>query len=330
MEKEKLDMKGRSSLDQGAPKVVLAATDFSATASRAVRWAAGLARSTGASLELVHVVPPLQEGLEVSLPQDVTSMLVEAAKHRLEGIAEDLLEAGAAPRLHVLAGRPVEQILELSESRRPLVLVVGTRGLSGMRHLLLGSTAERLVQRSRQPVLCIHPEDRTVPDSVTRILVPTDFSADAEHAARAALELFGLHPGAARLTLFHAHQLLQDFGVYGYDPGGVFLNSRELLGRTAARRLEERAVELRQRGLEVDTVIREGSAAEEIVAEVASGAYDVIAMGTRGRGGLRHLVLGSVAERVVQRAACPVLTVRLSSAAAPVAEDEEAGALDVA
>ena len=70
------------------------------------------------------------------------------------------------------------------------------------------------------------------------------------------------------------------------------------------------AEELRQQGFEVATLAREGFPPEVILGEAEAAGADLIAMGTHGRTGLAHLVLGSTAERVVQRANCPVLTVR--------------------
>ena len=67
---------------------------------------------------------------------------------------------------------------------------------------------------------------------------------------------------------------------------------------------------LRQRGLEVEILVREGYPATVIEDEARSIGADLIVIGTRGQGGIKHLLLGSVAERVVQKAPCPVLTVK--------------------
>ena len=74
--------------------------------------------------------------------------------------------------------------------------------------------------------------------------------------------------------------------------------------------LERTAAPLRQQGFEVETEVREGDPATVIIELATERDADLIAMGTRGRTGLPHILLGSVAERVVQHAACPVLTVR--------------------
>jgi nucleotide-binding universal stress UspA family protein len=78
----------------------------------------------------------------------------------------------------------------------------------------------------------------------------------------------------------------------------------------AERQLADLREELRKRGLEVETAVCEGYAATVIVEEAATRAVDLIVIGTHGLSGLKHMLLGSIAERVVQKAPCPVLTVK--------------------
>jgi nucleotide-binding universal stress UspA family protein len=75
--------------------------------------------------------------------------------------------------------------------------------------------------------------------------------------------------------------------------------------------------ELAARGIEVETVVREGYPATVIEEEAARLGADLIVIGTRGLSGLKHLLLGSIAERVVQKAPCPVLTVKIPAANEP-------------
>ena len=82
----------------------------------------------------------------------------------------------------------------------------------------------------------------------------------------------------------------------------------------AEEQLAEHAAPLRARGLAVDTAVCEGYAATVIVEEAARRDADLIVIGTHGLSGLKHLLLGSIAERVVQKAPCPVLTVKSGKA----------------
>ena len=174
-------------------------------------------------------------------------------------------------------------------------------------HLLLGSTAERVVQHAHCPVLTVHPGDADKHRPLNTILVPTDFSKDAETAYFAALNLLGKE-SVTKVVLLHVYHLPYEYTAYGTIPTSLDY-FRDVEG-AAEDRLVVLAQELRQQGYEVDTRAREGFPPEVILGEADEVGADLIAMGTHGRTGLAHLVLGSTAERVVQRAKCPVLTVR--------------------
>ncbi len=137
------------------------------------------------------------------------------------------------------------------------------------------------------------------------ILVPFDFSACAGRAFDQALELAGRYGG--RLTLLHAFQLNEQ--VYPYS--AILTHERVEDAREAATRA---LAEWRDRadagGVEVDVRVAPGMPSETIVAVAQEIAADLIVMGTHGRTGLGHVMLGSVAERTLRAAPCPVLTVR--------------------
>jgi len=82
----------------------------------------------------------------------------------------------------------------------------------------------------------------------------------------------------------------------------------------AEQSLNRHAEDLRRRGLNVDAVVREGYAATAIVDEAAAQNADLVVIGTHGLSGIKHMLLGSIAERVVQKAPCPVLTVKAPEA----------------
>ncbi|HET9361292.1 MAG TPA: universal stress protein [Vicinamibacterales bacterium] len=143
----------------------------------------------------------------------------------------------------------------------------------------------------------------------TRILVPTDFSPASEAALAAAMELadrFG-----ASIHLLH---VLEDpystsayaTEVYGFLPPGL----RETWQENAEKRLD--ALLPRERGTRSagSCAVVFGSPARAIVDHAHGAGIDLIVMGTHGRSGVAHLLLGSVAERVVRTATCPVMTVR--------------------
>jgi nucleotide-binding universal stress UspA family protein len=186
--------------------------------------------------------------------------------------------------------------------------VLGTRGLTGLQHLFLGSTAQRVVQHAKCPVLTVHPGDVDQHRQIRTVLVPTDFSRDAELSTSVALDLLSKQPGETTLVLLHVYHLPFEYTAYGTIPTS-FDYFKDVEG-AAEDRLRELAEPLASEGLSVKTVAREGYPPEVIIGEAEACGADLIALGTHGRSGLTHLLLGSTAERVVQHASCPVLTVR--------------------
>lgn len=292
---------------------VVAATDFSPTAARATAWAVKIARAYGAHLTLAHAVdqPIPSPGYTTIWGADGGAALQQAARERLLREAEAIAVDGVEMHTRLLAGIPAPAILDLVRELDADLLVAGTRGLSGLRHMLLGSTAERLVQGAPCPVLTTHGEPASNPPR--RVLVPTDFTAATQEVIRVVRGLFGeglanVGGGIEKLVLLHAYHLPIEYSAYGTSAvSPAFLEE----GRVRAEAgLQEVAASPELEGLEVETVARAGYAVETILELVDELEIDLIAMGTAGRSGAAHFFLGSAAERVVQRASCPVLTLR--------------------
>lgn len=145
-----------------------------------------------------------------------------------------------------------------------------------------------------------------MPIDIRTILVPIDFSPNAAAVLEWAAHLAEEHE--CPLVLLHAYHLPVDFQQLegAYLPPDFWTQVKN----DAAVNLERHAEPLRARGLRVETVLREGYPASVIEEEAETRNVDLIVIGTRGHTGLKHLLLGSVAERVVQKAPCAVLTVK--------------------
>ncbi|HEY2742999.1 MAG TPA: universal stress protein [Polyangia bacterium] len=141
---------------------------------------------------------------------------------------------------------------------------------------------------------------------IRHILVPTDFSDGSLQAFETALEM--ARDSGARLTLFHVHHV----------PASVFPDVILPIAPEMMRNVEhsvdiilERWCErARAAGVVADRRTTFGATHEEICAAAEELGVDLIVIGTHGRGGISHVLLGSVAEKVVRKAPCPVLTVR--------------------
>jgi nucleotide-binding universal stress UspA family protein len=292
------------------PRSILVATDFSDTAEAAIAWAIEIARPHRARIRLVHglMMPIAVPDYLPTAPPDFGDELRRAALARLDESAGKVAAAGVEADVDLRVGIPSQVILEAQKETAPDLIVIGTSGITGLTHLLLGSTAERVVQRATCPVLTIHPDDAGHHRPIRTVVVPTDFSEDAGRALVTANALLRRLERDLRLVLVHAYHLPIEYTAYGPIPTSV--NYLHDVGADAEAKLGELAAEFAGEGLAVDTVCREGYAPDVIVAEATARNADLIAMGTHGRSGLAHLLLGSTAERVVQKAPCPVMTVR--------------------
>jgi nucleotide-binding universal stress UspA family protein len=145
-----------------------------------------------------------------------------------------------------------------------------------------------------------------------KILVPTDFSPYAHEALGTAADLAGRYDAA--ITIVHAYEPV----AYTLPEGYVMLNPQQhadVLTEFSKSLAAAKSTALAAGARSVETEQLQGIAASEIVERARSGGFDLIVMGTHGRKGLSHVVLGSVAERVLRHAPCPVLVVKAAESA---------------
>jgi nucleotide-binding universal stress UspA family protein len=286
---------------------ILVATDFSPHAQRALEHAARFAELFDASLELLTSawLPPMVSSDAVPLnvaaatiPQSFIEATRERSQAQLEELAEPLRHAGLIVDCVVTMESPSTAIAARAEEAGADLIALGTRGLSGLKHVVLGSIAERTARTAKCPVLTVH-EDAAAPGALRKLLVPTDFSENAERALELAKTIAAR--AGARLVLQHACHVpvSLESDVWSLD-APVF----EGLENEARQRLGEIGT-----GLETEIAVSRGIPDVEIVEQARASAADLIVIGTRGRTGLAHLVLGSTAERVIRRAPVPVISV---------------------
>jgi len=322
-----------------AVRSVLCASDFSPTAGLALDHAEALARRHRAKLVLAHVVEPWPTTLypPLSVPDDSERLMRDAATQRLRALAGPLTASGLEIETRVVTGAPGREIVELARALGSDAIVLGTHGRTGPAHVLFGSTAEHVVRRSPVPVLTVHPRDRKPGDRIARIVVPTDLSRGAEEAVEALGRLFpaqvpaqaptpaptpvAARPSApaVRIVLVHVDELARYFEPYGEEvvPGAFSAEARRV---EVDHALADAAEGLRRAGFEVDPrVISTGTPARVVCDLARSEQADLIVLGTHGHSALLNLLMGRTAQRIVQHAPCPVLTVRASDRPVPPA-----------
>jgi len=289
------------------PSRILVATDFSTTADAAETLAFRLARSLDAELHVVHVRVILEDPLMAEEHQLEVERLVAST----DGAGKRALAEGRTDHdeltVHTHLVRSIsaaEAITEVASDQACDLVVMGTHGRRGIKHLLLGSVAEHVVRSVRVPVVTVRPDCRLFSDQPSRMLVAHDFSdqsADAVRVAGAWARTFG-----SEITLLHVVEpvVYPEFYTFNLASDDILTRSRD----RATEVLDAAAEELLD-GLPVNTSVVIGRAADTILSEAESGDFDLVVMGTRGLSELEQLVLGSVAEAVLRRCPVPLLTV---------------------
>ena len=298
---------------------ILCAVDLSECSHVALSQALLFARTLEAQLDVLHAyyvpenIRPDLQVWQAGASRAIWQIAEQRARSELDGF---LARHGANIRqrvdLHLLHKDPTSAIVDFAAEHGSTLIVMGTHGRSGPSRWVIGSVAERVVRMAPCPVL-------TVPESARharvvnlgRILVAVDFSDCSRRALERAAELASAF--AARLYVVHAWQVpvfVSPDAMVGESPRQLQTLAR-LAEQEAQSNLSSFVDEARKDGVPVDaTRLLTGEPANAIVLEAGQANYDMVVLGTHGRTGVKHLVLGSVAEKVVRRASRPVMTVR--------------------
>jgi nucleotide-binding universal stress UspA family protein len=302
---------------------ILVPVDYSTGSAEALRTAAALRRgetpfAPGAALDVVRA-------LDLSAPSwlgeeapRALALLRDREGERLRAFTAEVLGHGVAEvSTSVLDGEPRAAIPARAEGAA--LVVIGATGRLSARELVPGGVAEAVVRRSSAPVLTVKwfpalaalGEGRDL--AMSEIVVATDFSSfSAQALPRAMAFAFAF---GARLTALHVvpdRAMLESAGRLPFplsEEIDRFYETelgwrRDELGRFLYDRLGA------QRPVEVREVVRAGRPAEEIAAECRDVGASLLVLATHGKGGVLRALLGSVAERALRLAPCPVLTVR--------------------
>lgn len=307
---------------------LLLPVDFSECSEMALRQCVRLARQLSATVELVNVWEPvtLAAPETVLIAPDTAATLerdaAASSREQLNRTLRDLRGAGVTATVtSQKGGLPSRVIVDLARARGSNLIVMGTHGRRGFERALLGSVVERVLRHAPCPVLSVGPPSAAAElREVRRLLVPVDFSENSEHALGFALE-FGRLLGA-EVEVVHV-----------WDRPSWFTNQMTMVCDGEERMLGDVIHENTTRDLEL--FVREstpasfappasrllsGNPAKELLVEIEGGRYDLVVLGTQGRGGVGHLLLGSMAEKLVRLSSKPVITVPRGMVPKPLPE----------
>lgn len=284
---------------------IVAATDFSSEANRAVLRAALMARQQGSELHLLHVTSPfaLYPGQEVGPAYGAT---IPAALGEHAEAAARVLRERYDIRVHVAQriGRAHSQIAGYAAQAGASLVVAGARGQSPLSRLLLGSTAWRLLRVCRCPVLVVRGEPVA---SYARVLAAVDFFPHSRVVADWARRL----AADGDLRLLHALEPMDESGfrAQGVD-GAAIKQAHEEMRVIAENLMANLCASLTDTDkTRVESLVEPGYPPTRLLESAAGWPADLIVLGRQGRGGLEDFLLGSVSKAVAQEAECDVLLV---------------------
>ncbi len=296
---------------------ILVPIDFSQMSTQGLETATPLARRFAASIHLAHVrqfdcagdcsapAPPMPPFSLMTHEQDEEKKVIK----ELNALAR---EYGLASGIcHVLGGAPAfDEICRAAEKIPADLVVMPTHGRTGLKHVFLGSTAERIVQHSPCPVLVTRGSALQWKNGsrfrIKTILAPVDFSNCSKEGLDYAIgfaQEFG-----AKIILVHVTYL-----GYVYSSEGTAIydipSLQKAARKTAERKMRELVRSVNFGNVKFETVFTEGSPVIDICAFAKDHDVDLIITSTHGFTGLKHVLIGSIAEQVVRHAPCSVLVV---------------------
>jgi len=277
---------------------ILVPFDFSPEANNAFEFAKDLAIKSKCRLKMIHIIElPTSQSFntmgEVNLADNEMNKIfmiemVEKRKQQMEVLKERYLDAGFEFSSRIVFGNPYAGIsAEVTEINADLV-IMGSKGSSGMEELLIGSNTEKVVRHSKCPVITVKGPIKA--DDVRKIVFASDFEDEDENII---------------------HELKKIQNLLGAEITLVKINTPSLFENSKDSKTRIRSFVEKQGLQNINVEIYNSSSEEEGIIEYAEEINaDMIAMATHGRTGFMHLISGSIAEDVVNHAKRPVWTMR--------------------
>lgn len=303
---------------------IVIALDRSRHARAAIQLVQQLRWPTGLVVTLLHVleIVTISGGWQLHYHPELWKQFVGERKkvfaqaQRFLERMEALVRPGNV-RLDAMVkwGLPLTGIIDVLKKQQADLVVVGSRGLSGVRRFLLGSVSEGVLNTASCSVLISRGQRRRGAQSSAkglRILLAVD---ESDHALAAARWVRALRLSAAEVTILHVveppgdgtSQLLTLTAPKFREAAQAMIRVTKERGRQVVERMRKLVA---HRGLTAHPVLVEGHPAEEIIRAAARTHADLVILGSRGVTGLKGAFLGSVSRRVARHAPCSVLVVK--------------------
>ena len=283
----------------GKYKKILVGFDGSESSENALLQAFRFANDEKCWITVTTVVPEYKGELDLTGVSDIRKLLLRPGEELLSKATALAKREGALIKTVLEEGEIFERIVDLAEAENCGIIVMGRRGMSTLERALVGSVTARVIGHSQRDVLVV-PESAKI--GWKKILLATDGSKHSLNATEKAIDFAKSYGGT--LTAISVVDVPDE--LYAEAPTVV-----DELVRKAKGYAENVKNMARAAGVEVNTQVREGESHEAVTRLAKDEGADLIVMGSHGRTGVKRLLMGSVTEKVIGHAPCPVLVVKV-------------------
>lgn len=300
---------------------ILFATDGSNDSEMAARILLSLGLPSDAEVVIQYVIEPIEYLVTPAVPptyrhellrveREMRTEAEEASARAVEQGRQIFSNAGINIDSLISEGHPAEEIIRTADKIGADLVVIGAKGLTGNRLFKLGSVSQRVVKYASCSVLLAQPSGEPNGHRIDKVLLATDGSEYA-FAAVEFLSSFSLKDSAEVVIL---HVIHKDHRLIPHSRSTqLALEQLHQLKLENAERMIEDTKSHMATGLKTTTLIREGDPAEQILKVSSEISADLIVMGSKGLGGVKLFILGSVSQKVLRHSDRSVLLVKLRS-----------------
>jgi len=282
----------------GRYRKILAAIDGSLSSMHALKESFKLAECEKCWMTVVSVIPPYLGDLDTTSVGDVMASMRKPCEEALEEAKRLAGEAKVVMRTVCEEGEIHERIVDLADGENFDLIVMGRRGQNRIERALVGSSTARVIGYSHTDILVV-PNDTAV--GWKKILVATDGSRFSQAAVEKAIDFASSYGG--ELIIISVVDVPAEF--YGEAP-----EAWDRLVEKAHDHLKKAKQQAENSGIKCSTMVKEAETWQAIIEVAGTVKADTIVIGSHGKTGLKRLLMGSVAEKVIGYAPCPVLVVK--------------------
>ena len=275
-------------------KSILVPTDFSDHAGYALDLAKQLAHKHGSSILLLHIVEqpgsqyltPVSGGVQDQIDNVYVLKLIEKVKAQLRAITQDLSQQNIQATYKIKIGNPFKHISSQIKEEKFDLIVMGTRGITGMDEVMVGSNTEKVIRHANCPVITL--KEKVDLDAIKNMVFAINYFEQTDYLANQLKEIQKLFSAKVHLVTINT-------------PGNF------LIERSVASALNE-FVNSNQIDDYTVNIYSDVTEEEGILHFTEDRNADAIAMATHGRTGISHLLAGSLSEDLVNHSKLPVIT----------------------